>query len=187
MNSLVPIIYKHFSLVLKKEELQSFLDYFAQCELFTDIKKDYKERLVLTIWKEDVKQGVSICLELDGDTYIIHQKIETSHPILEEAIRNCIPRFHVTTVAEHHFSDSAMFYHYQDGVIHKIIEKDAVNEKTIYEFPLQLLYEKRTERIKKEINILLDRRNDRAFLHEIPRIDQELKILSAKMKKQKHH
>lgn len=183
VSSLVSFMYKHYRLVLEKEELASFLEYFQQANVVSDLKKDCNERLILTVWKEECEQ-ISLYLESQNNRYIIHQSIETTNPLLEDIIHQTIALFKATALIEHQLSESAMLYYYEDGIMHKIIEKARSYEKVIYDYPTQFFFEKKVENIKKQINVLLDKRNAGIYQQDISQIDQQLKELSNQIKKQ---
>lgn len=194
VSTLLSILYKHYSLTLKKEELTNFLDYLRQFNLVSNLRKDEKDRLVLTFWKEEEKHAVSLCLEEYQGNYIIHQRIKVDDPYLENVIRESISAFQITTIAEHHFADNVMIYYYQKGVISKITEKTTHSEKIIYQFPHENIARKskdtlenthsKAETFRKEMNRLLDRRNNCSHDHEIALVDEQLKGLTQKMKSQ---
>lgn len=190
MNKLSSVVYKDYRFTLEKEELPSFLEYFRQVRVVSHLKKDGTERLILTIWQEgaeeDADAGISIYLEKQNKQYMIHQSIETSDPFLEDVIRNSIALFNVTTIIEHHFSESTMLYYYENGIMHKITERTPACEKVIYHYPVELFSEKRVETIKKEINALLDKRNNEIYQQNISQIDEKLKNLANQIKKQNH-
>ena len=191
VSTLLSILYKHYSLKLKKEDLSTFLNFLQQFGLTSCLEKDYKGRLLLTFWKEESNK-LTFCMEEEDGFYQIHQTFELTDLFLENVIRESITEFNVTTVAEHQYHENVMLYDYQNGIIAAIVEKTENVEKVIYQFPKMPLSIKnkplsvnKVAEIKKEINALLDKRNDPASYQEVAKIDQRLKTLTLQMKNQK--
>lgn len=187
MNSLVSITYQHYYLELKKDELASFLEYFRQSNAVTHLKEDGEQRLVFTCWQENTPGELTINLENCHDYYIIHQTMQPMTSFLEEIVRNSINQFRASAIIEHQFLESVMLYYYENGIVHKILEKTPTKEKTIYHFPSMIPFTKNINVLRQEINTLLDKRNNSQNQQDIPQIDQQLKRLAYQMKRNVEH
>ncbi|MFC0212632.1 non-ribosomal peptide synthetase module [Paenibacillus chartarius] len=177
-------------LQLTEEEFHQFVSMFIseQATLQTKVLENGNQEVVL---QDDGGQEIVLPFERVSDLYVcMGSCIITNHKIVN-AMRKAVSTFRGSAIVKRIYSGYTMVYQYEEGTVRRIVEVKNGSENVIYEYKdtlgmLEQLFHKREveqeiESIYKQINGLLDLRNELKGMNLNAHIDERLQQLTRRL------
>lgn len=178
LEELVSVIYNEYNVRLHKNQIHTYI------ELFSNMNVEIEKVSSNAEYRITSPQGDSICIQIKQakDYFYIKQTFEIEDPLLVDLIRHTISLYGINANILYKYVDTKFIYSYKDGILEKVVEKNGTTEKVIYEFKINIpsiIKEKNIcgEDVKKQINVLLDQRNEEKNENLIKSIDKKLDSL----------
>ncbi len=177
-------------LEIDQSEFTEFVRLFEEKEVPTEIQVlDNGDREVILF---DREKEVPLTFKRVNGHYELDGSFRISDLELAGILRQALKKFKGYAIVHRIYANFTMVYHYENGVVIRISEKNRHYERVIYEYKnpaieLEKIYQRdEAEReiavIKEQINVLLDRRirisTDSGMLKEI---DEQLMKLSRRL------
>jgi hypothetical protein len=183
--------YVNAKLQITNDEMSGLIRLFEEHQLRLEVLvlDNGNHELVL----EDVaaREEVRLTFERQQDYFVCVLSCRLVGPRLTNAMRKAVSAFRGSAIVNRIYSHYTMIYHYRNGTVLKIIERNESGERVVFEFKdtlgqLERVY--RSRLIEREIglvgsavNELLDLRNQTKNAAEIASIDERLAQLRHKL------
>ncbi len=183
--------YVNAKLQLTNEEMARFIRLFEEQELRLEVLvlDNGNHELVL----EDVaaREEVRMTFERQQDYFVCVLSCRLVGTRLTNAMRKAVSAFRGSAIVNRIYSHYTMIYHYTNGSVMKIVERNEAGERIVFEFKDTLgqlervfrsrMIEREIGLIGSAVNELLDLRNQTKNASEIAKIDERLAELTNKL------
>jgi len=180
-------VYVKACLELTEAEMNDFIKLVTdhQASLQVKVLENGGQEVVVS---DDAGAEIVLAFERESGMYVWRSTGIVCKPALAELMRKAVSRFKGDAIVNRIYTGFTMVYHYDRGVVTKIVEQTKEAHKVVYEYSntaesLRRIFQSRRveseiEQLQQQIDALLDLRNDvsEALLHEI--IDQRLHWMS---------
>jgi len=176
---------------LSSSELATFIVFMEEQQLRLQvlILENGNQSLIL----EDIAghESIRMTFERHYDEYKCELTCRIVELKLTNAMRKAVSAFRGNAIVNRIYSHYTMVYHYKNGGVHRIVEKNDKGERTIFEkkntvqklqrvFDSHLI-EKEIKNVHQMIDESLDLRNHASDVLELNKIDEQLKALTFKL------
>jgi len=170
-------------LEIKADKMERFIQIFRQNNL--DIKAKFLDNGHLELKILGQRGQISLCFERKKDRFEFDGSYQIFDGKLADSMRRALKEFKGDAIVHWLYHGFTMIYYYENGTVVKIAEKSQKSERILYKYTnfngqLEWVWrnrdaEKEIDKIKGQINNLLDLRNT---CPDARKIDQRLKELS---------
>jgi hypothetical protein len=179
--------YVHTRLVLTEMAYAHLLELLQGSQRISELNLIGHGNQELSVEIEQIPMDALTMTPRDGN-YVLEGTCRCDDIQLANAIRKIISQFNGDTIARRIYETYTLEYVYQSGKVVLITEHSAHGERLIYTYSneaqewMKRLYEPKVEqqieKVRVEIDEMLDHRNGTEFVTEIEQIDERLKQLS---------
>lgn len=177
--------YVKASLQLTEAQLTRFLQSLALHSVGVKVLENGNQEVVLEDGQGD---EITFLFEKQGNRYVCVTSCRLVHPKLTQVMHKLVATFRGEAVVNRIFAGFTMTYYYEDGAVHKIEERKQQESRIIYEHKdtvrdLQKMFQKNgaeqhIDSLQKQVNRLLDERNQAHSTEFIQHIDAQLSRLA---------
>ncbi|PZM66669.1 non-ribosomal peptide synthetase module [Paenibacillus dendritiformis] len=177
--------YVKASLQLTEAQLTRFLQSLALHSVGVKVLDNGNQEVVLEDGQGD---EITFLFEKQGNRYVCVTSCRLVHPKLTQVMHKLVATFRGEAVVNRIFAGFTMTYYYEDGAVRKIEERKHQESRIIYEHKdtvrdLQKMFQKngaelRIDSVQKQVNMLLDERNQAHSTELIQHIDAQLSRLA---------
>lgn len=177
--------YVKASLQLTEAQLTRFLQSLALYSVGVKVLENGNQEVVLEDGQGD---EITFLFEKQGNRYVCVTSCRLVHPKLTQVMHKLVATFRGEAVVNRIFSGFTMTYYYEDGAVRKIEERKQQESRIIYEHKdtvrdLQKMFQKngvelRIDSLQKQVNMLLDERNQADSTELLQHIDAHLSRLA---------
>ncbi|GAC41408.1 hypothetical protein [Paenibacillus popilliae] len=177
--------YVKASLQLTEAQLTRFLQSLALHSVGVKVLENGNQEVVLEDGQGD---EITFLFEKQGNRYVCVTSCRLVHPKLTQVMHKLVATFRGEAVVNRIFAGFTMTYYYEDGAVHKIEERKQQESRIIYEHKdsvhnLQKMFQKNSaeqhiDSLQKQVNMLLDERNQAHSTEFIQHIDAQLSRLA---------
>lgn len=178
-------------LVLEEAELFQLLQLFQNHNLAFKVKVLDNGDQEVAFENASGSDALVVTFERRSGKYVLEGSIRFTSLVLANAMRKAVAQFKGDAVVNRIYNYYTLQYHYRQGAVTRIIERSKGGERLVYErkdtygewmktFQRQSV-EAEIKVVRREIDELLDRRNQCAAPEELPVIDDGLHRLAHRL------